>query len=469
MASAAPRATRAPRNGVLAAAAVLGTVFSIIYLPDLGHGFISDDFRWIVESRVADTGDLIALFSANVGFYRPVVSASFAADHALWGTSAFFYGLTNFGLCLTAAVLLFFLARHLGLPGQAALIAAGVWLFNFHAVNMALLWLSGRTALLATLFALLTAHAVVRARYRLAGLACLVAMLSKEEAVALPALFTAFLLAAARRSPVVPAATVTRQLIAAASETMPLWAALAVYGALRLQSGAFWPGDAPSFYRFSFAPEIIGRNLLEYADRAGTVAAAVGLALLAVTRTGRPQLADAERRALMLAGVWVPSTYFLTIFLPVRSSLYALLPSVGSALAVGALASAVARGRPGAVRKLGVVLVLVTILLIPVYRARNVRWVQLAELSAHVMATLERAARGRFDAGHAVLIDAPGERFNLAAAFGSLLPEAMRLYLGAGWTGELLSTRPETRRAADLTFELRHGVLLEIEGDAGTP
>src|SRR5215208_6049005 len=138
------------------AALAMLAAFLLIYLPDVGHGFISDDFRWIVESRAASAGDLLAPFRTNTGFYRPIVSLTFANDFAFWGTNAFGYGLTNLALCLLTAAALVALARRLGLSASASVVAAGVWLFNFHAVNMALLWLSGRTALLVSLFSVAT-------------------------------------------------------------------------------------------------------------------------------------------------------------------------------------------------------------------------------------------------------------------------------------------------------------------------
>src|SRR5687768_5958128 len=235
----------------VAAASAMAGAFALIYLPDVGHGFISDDFRWVVASRSESPGDLIALLSANTGFYRPIVSWSFAADHAIWGTAAFGYGLTNLLLCFTTAAALFALARRVALPPAAALVAVGVWLFNFHAVNMAVLWLSGRTALLVSLFSIGSAHAMLGRRFILAGVLSLLAMLSKEEAVALPALLSVL--------------TLSERRARALAQTWPLWAALAVYLGLRLQSGAFWAGDAPSYYQFSFAPGLLARNVLEYA------------------------------------------------------------------------------------------------------------------------------------------------------------------------------------------------------------
>src|SRR5262245_33981370 len=86
---------------------VLLALFLIVYLPQTGHGFIKDDYRWIATSRVNAPGDLPALFASNVGFYRPLVSATFALDHAIWALDPFGYGITNIALLLGSAVLLY--------------------------------------------------------------------------------------------------------------------------------------------------------------------------------------------------------------------------------------------------------------------------------------------------------------------------------------------------------------------------
>ena len=41
--------------------------------------------------------------------------------------------------------------------------------------------------------------------------------------------------------------------------------------------------------------------------------------------------------AVLLAGMWFAGTFALTIFVPTRSSLYALLPSIAPALVAGFL------------------------------------------------------------------------------------------------------------------------------------
>jgi hypothetical protein len=470
------------------AIAAVAAVFLVIYLPDIGHGFISDDFRWIVENRIQAPSEVMAPFSSNTGFYRPMTSLSFAADHAAWGTHALGYGVTNLALCLLAAAALFMVGRRLGLPAAPALLASSVWLLNFHAVNMAVLWLSGRTALLAAIFSLLTAYAMLSARYALAGILALLAMLSKEEAIALPALFAGFYVIVDRAGPAKAGLHATGPAVAGLhgtgpavagldvtgrpedgvhvesgfsrtfATTAPLWVAALVYLALRAQSGAFWPADAPSYYRFSFSPVLIARNILEYADRAGTAFTIVAILLVVAGRIRWADVSGAERRVLLFAAVWIAAMYGLTVFLPVRSSLYALLPSLGSALAVGAIASAAQRRNPSRIRKATVALIVIAVLLIPVYRSRNLRWVRLAELSDQAMRAVTTDV-GERASGHVVMIDAPQERVNLVSAFGNLLPDALKLYVGSGWTGEIVTPPAEASQSPDREYRLENGTL----------
>ena len=334
------------------------------------------------------------------------------------------------------------------LPPSAALVAAGVWLFNFHAVNMAVLWLSGRTSLLVSLFSLAKAHAMLAGRPLMAGGLALLAMLSKEEAVALPALFSAWTLLWEPR-------------VRSVVRTLPMWGALLVYIALRLQSGAFWATDAPAYYRFSSSPGLVARNAFEYADRAGTVAAVVIVALAVLTRIRMRHFTPDDRRILSLAGLWVAATYALTLFLPVRSSLYALLPSIGAGLAAGVVASTAALRNPRVYRYVTAGLLMAVFALSPVYRSRNARWVGLADLSEQVMTTIARDASGR-TAGHVVLVDSPAERFNLQSAFGGLFPEAMRLRVGEGWTGEVV-TPSGAQQPGDLSYRLSDGALVRAD------
>jgi hypothetical protein len=437
------------------AAAALIAVLLAAYLPDLGHGFIKDDFRWIHDGRSESLADLASLFTTNVGFYRPLVAVSFAADYAVWQLNPLGYGLTNLLLLLADTALLFALARRLGLPREAALVAAGVFALNFHGVNMALLWPSGRTSLLALLFALLAVHAALRDWWLAAGVACLGALLSKEEAVALAPMLTLFVWL----DRALPALLRERRPTAC---TWPLWVALAAYFALRLQSGAFAPGDAPDYYRFTTSPLQLLRNVAEYADRAGTLAAAVSLVFVGAAFR-RPALAFSpdERRALVFGALWIPAMFALTVLLPIRSSLYALIPSVGSALIASAIASHALRLAPVRALRTSAALIAIAALLLPVYRSRNGRWVEPAELSAHVMDAVQATATSFPAGGTVVLVDAPKSELSLDDAFGGLFPEALRLYAGPTWKGQIVT--PGSMAPVDpittITFELRGGTI----------
>lgn len=435
---------------LLAAAALLAILLTV-YLPDIGHGFLRDDFRWIVEGRSSSLADVAALFTTNVGFYRPLVALSFAADYAVWDLNAFGYALTNLLLLVAAAALLMLLVRQLGLPMAAAVFAAGVFVFNFHGVNMALLWLSGRTSLLALCFALLSVNAALRGRAVAAGIACLAALLSKEEVVALPLVVT-LLVAGSAGSPF--------------RRTWGMWLALPVYAVLRTGSGAITPATAPDYYRYTFAPAAILQNLGAYIDRAGTVAIGVSLLLFLLTLgsrrpAGPSGFTEAERRALWFAALWIPATYALTVLLPVRSSLYALIPSAGSALVVAAFASRALRLVPSRAVVASAALIAIVAALVPIYRSRNVRWVEPADLSRYVMESVQATTTSFPAGGRVVLIEDPAAELTLADAFDQLFPSALTLYAGDIWEGHLVP--PGTVVPGDgrtmITYELRGGTL----------
>ena len=79
---------------------------ALIYVPDLGRGFVKDDFRWIVTSRLQGLADLQRVFvETPMGFYRPLVAISFGVSHSWFGVNPFPYGLTN--LLLVVAIVLF--------------------------------------------------------------------------------------------------------------------------------------------------------------------------------------------------------------------------------------------------------------------------------------------------------------------------------------------------------------------------
>src|SRR3954470_398706 len=94
---------------------VLVALLVAIYAPALGHGFVKDDFRWIAAAEVHSPADVARMFSSNVGFYRPLVTLSFAIDRAVWRLDARGYARTNVILLLGNAGLLFLVARRLSM------------------------------------------------------------------------------------------------------------------------------------------------------------------------------------------------------------------------------------------------------------------------------------------------------------------------------------------------------------------
>ncbi len=397
--------------------------FGLAYVPDMGRGFIKDDFRWISESRAANVADALALFGTDNGFYRPLVSLSFATDQALFGIRPLGYALTNLLVILAAAAVLHALARALGLSAGAAAFAAGAFLLNPHGIKDAILWISGRTSGLLTLLSLLAALAFVRGRVWLAAGGVLLALFSKEEAVLLPAILAAGAVLRAR-------GRLPPRLRLALLSSWPLFLPLPIYLVLRSMTSAYLPGTAPAHYRFSVDPALIARNILEYTDRA-CIFPLLALGLVALAVRGRPRVDPSERGVLLWSLVWIAGGYGLTASLPVRSSLYAVLPSVGAALAGAVLAQALWReAAPGPRTKLLVAAALVPLLMVPIYRGRNRRTVREAELSTAALDDLARAFADHHPKTTFVLEDDPRGQPNLERCFGTLLEYAVFLRTG---------------------------------------
>jgi hypothetical protein len=400
----------------------LGAVLAS-YLPDLGRGFIKDDFAWILGSRTSGPLGFVDIFGRDNGFYRPLVSLTFAVDERLFGLEPYWYGVTNLVLVICCMAGLQALGRALGMPWGAALLAVSIWALNPHGVGGAILWISGRTALLLVLFSVLAAASLMKGWPGAAAALCLAALLSKEEAVLLPAILA--LWAAA------PAAASARWDWRKGALVGALFAIpVLVYLLLRMRTAAYLPHSAPDFYTPTLMAATLARNVLEYVDRGGTLAAAVVIIVMASLRR-RPRLEDGERRWVRLGIAWFLGGYALTVFLPVRSSLYACFPSVGAALAAAALVNALWRTASDAQRRrLLVAAIVACALLVPLHRSRNVRLVKTAELSTRVLGDLAGASADITAGKVVVLHDAAGARYNIENAFGTLVQDAVRMRTG---------------------------------------
>jgi hypothetical protein len=449
------------------AALWLLAVWCCAYLPDVGHGFVKDDFAWIAHSRLVDLSSFEHITFDALGFYRPIVAASFMLNDLIFGAWSFGFGLTNCLLALACAAAIAALARDVGLGPRTAVAAAALWAFNFHGINMAVLWLSGRTSLLLTLFGVMAIRSAIRRR-RLALFAwTLLALGSKEEAVLLPLVCLVWALPGAwwRSS------HRWRGMVDAARDTAGAWFALAPYAWLRLQSGAMTPAAAPDHYRFTVDPGTVARNIAAYADRSSTFAVAA-LVLLAVMMRRRPSPGSirgdtvAKGLALLVAG------FGITVWLPVRSSLYSVWPSVGIVIAVAAIAEAwLVRASAREMRRLAWTAALLPVLLLPIYWQRNTRWVELADLSTRTLGVLQQHTPAIAEGSVIELVDDGTTRANLTNAFGELVTDAADLYLegkyelriektGQGTPGSPASIGADAPRAV---FRLVDGELERVD------
>lgn len=447
-------------------AAVLAVAFALVYLPAAGHGLIKDDFVWIASSRVHSLSDLASFLRAPTGFFRPVVSLSFAANYAACGVTPLCYGLTNVALAAGCAAMVALLGVAMGLSRAGAVAAAALWAFNMHGIDMATLWVSGRTALLLTLAATSAARALLRGRVATAFVWSLLAMGSKEEAVMLPIIMLAWsFIADQARATYEPSGADTSH--SHAARFRALWVmglALAVYGVARASSGAFTPGHAPAFYQFQFTPGRVLENGLQYADRAATVSAAVVALFWAAGAPGWIRLSDATRRTILMGLVWAAGGYALTVFLPVRSSLYACFPSVGIAIAAASLLSEGWQAAPEGRRRLALVAgLLLPFTLWPVYSLRHSRVVEEAELSQATLTALTELRREHRGTLSVQLRDDRPARPTFDAAFGTLAQEAVHLVVGDDVVVSI-DPPPTDARFAVLTPVPTPDVVLERRG-----
>jgi hypothetical protein len=391
----------------------------------MGRGFIKDDFAWIAGSRVESLAQLPVLLSRHNGFYRPLVSLTFALDERLFGLWPYGYALTNLALVLLAMGVLVALAIRLGLAPWQAFLAAALWGLNWHGIGGAVLWISGRTSLLLVLFALLAALCLVWGRPFLAAVCVLLALFSKEEATLLPVVLAVWAGLLARDD-----GSLRARAWAAGRVALILSPPLALYLVLRFRTGAFLPSTAPDFYRPSLDVALLARNVLEYMDRAASLSALTLLGLWLCVRR-RPRLIRIERLCAWLGLVWTLGGYALTVFLPVRSSLYACLPSAGVALAAAALWGGLERTADESQRPwLRRTALAAVVVLVPLLWSRNFRMQHLAELSAQTLARISSERSALMAGGSVLLHDQPDAKVSFAQAFGSLLPTAAGLALG---------------------------------------
>jgi hypothetical protein len=413
----------------------------LTYVPSIGRGFVADDFGWIFFSRIDSFATAWKLLVEGApGFYRPIVALSFGVNEMFFGLSAPAYALTNLAMAVAIVGGIIWLGMALGVPPVASVFGAGLWILNFHGISSTLVWISGRTSLLATGFAVFAAIALVRGRSWWAGWLTLASLMSKEEPVMLPAAFAVWLWIDRRP----PAAIV--------GLTWPSFAALGVYLALRAQTEAFTPATAPSFYRLSASPDVLLPNALAYLDRSMTLTAAVLLVGLIAFARVKTSALESERRAAAKGAVWLVFGFAVTIMVPVRSSLYVVFPTIGSAIIGMAAGSWLWRSIFEPRRRTAVTAALVLpLLLAPVHWLRHQTTKQQAILSTRVLEQVRRGVAETPNTTRIVVVDEAGGRVTAASAFGAELPRAVELVTGTRIPTELV-TSDQSRSAEHVAW-----------------
>jgi protein O-mannosyl-transferase len=201
---------------------------------------------------------------ADMYYYRPLTSWSYALDWARGGGSTAAFHATNVLLHLWVVALAFLLGRQAG--GSPVASALGAALFGaFPRLTESVTWISGRTDVLAAALALAALVLHVRAGGRwpwrsLAALCLFLGLLSKEVAAGAAVGIAVYELAGARRG--------EKPWRAALGALVPELAALAAYAAIRLHAQlgvaappASWP-QHPLLMPF----QALGSYLLMLAD-----------------------------------------------------------------------------------------------------------------------------------------------------------------------------------------------------------
>lgn len=311
---------------------LIAVLVAAAWSPALGGGYAWDDRNLFVDNPgIRQPGALTAAFtrdfwdnSVGSGYYRPLITASYIADDALWGIEQpAGWHATNVAVHAATAGALCALLLSLGLSGVGA--AGAALLFGLVPASAeSVAWISGRTDVFAALGVVLCLLADVRGRRGLAAAALIAALLCKETAALAPIMALALAWAAGQ-----PLAEAVRQ-------RWGLWALLAGYVAVRvavLGDGGLSPAEGERSIglgaRLVAMPHIIGllvapwRARIEYGGGLPATpllqSAAAGVALVGALAWGAWRGRDRLAWALLACGG------------------LALLPSIAAALLRGVL------------------------------------------------------------------------------------------------------------------------------------
>jgi len=171
------------------------------YLPSITGGFTLDDGPVIVSQRIARSPAYIldafthrylpGAFGTCANYYRPLVTVSWQVNHWITGSGPMGFRVVNLTLhaivCLLVVALAYRLTR-----SKPASVTAGILFAVLPSNSEAVAWISGRTDLLSTLFTVGSILCFLNRRLPSGALLFCCALLSKENALMLPALLGAW-------------------------------------------------------------------------------------------------------------------------------------------------------------------------------------------------------------------------------------------------------------------------------------
>jgi|GEM_PF-2389399 len=322
----------------------------IIFGPHVGMGFVTDDFNWLESVVRSGKVEYLRPFTATTGFFRPLVGLSFGIQYQLHGMNPKAYGLFNLFVHLLNIILVYLVLSEWDKSKYLALSAAALFALNAKAANMAVGWISGRTTLMFSFFMLLSFYLFLKDRhnplphYRSLRFICIstsymAALLAKETAAAAPIFVFFFTLLNSHRTADGPLQLpgVNERFKKGAKAVIPFILPLMIYFLLRFNSDAFTPFNAPTYYRYSFAPLVILKNISEYIIRAGMLDIYIMIVFIIIgglfglkKKSPGKRINSNDKGTFPAWGL----LWFLCFLLPalplsIRSDLYAYFPQIG--------------------------------------------------------------------------------------------------------------------------------------------
>jgi hypothetical protein len=214
--------------GALAVAALLAAFVLTQYAYGLAGAFINDDYIFLDKTRHATLATVWAPRDLLFHYYRPWSrELHFAVLQGLFGARPLPFHVAGVVLWLAVMVMLFLTLRRMAGVATASLVTACVAALGGWAVP--LLWASGAQDLWMLLFALIALSTLVAGRPLLGVPALALALLSKENAVMLPAIAIAWLTIVERST-----------IVTALRRTWTWWAVVVVWAAFHPLLGGRW-------------------------------------------------------------------------------------------------------------------------------------------------------------------------------------------------------------------------------------